>query len=195
MDSTVLQSCLWHVLESVCVFWFFLGPLTFLTPQPSRWIAVDYKLFTPGQKVLQPNTVAIVEEIPGLAVSQDMSAWVSENRTWQSYNIPYFPSVYHLTAYDVMEETKGPYWYSWTKHFRRIIFDRESPQIQVGDFFPPESFFRVFFFLHRWSHFFAHPLILPHTEPHLHATYDALQPMAHRSRVAHERREFHLCSR
>ena len=41
----------------------------------NMWIAVDYNLFSPGQ-VLQPNTVVIVEQLPGSLATGDVTTFV-----------------------------------------------------------------------------------------------------------------------
>mmetsp|Transcript_96359 Transcript_96359/g.171261 ORF Transcript_96359/g.171261 Transcript_96359/m.171261 type:complete len:638 (-) Transcript_96359:351-2264(-) len=54
----------------------------------SQWMVVDYNQFQPGRK-LRNGTLLVLEQIPGLSHSEDMSQhlqavgyWASENRAW-----------------------------------------------------------------------------------------------------------------
>jgi hypothetical protein len=49
-------------------------------------MAVDYKLYQPHQD-LPPNTVWILEQIPGYVEQADVTSFVNENGYWASYNV------------------------------------------------------------------------------------------------------------
>lgn len=57
---------------------------------------VDYNLFTPGQAALKPETVLIVEQIPGYVVTTDVTEMLVQNRYFASYNVPYDPVLDYL---------------------------------------------------------------------------------------------------
>jgi len=50
-------------------------------------MVLDYKLFVPGQP-LKPGTFSIIEQIPGMTESADMTVFLDQQRYWASYNIP-----------------------------------------------------------------------------------------------------------
>ena len=60
-------------------------------------IAVDFKLYTKGQALL-PNTLWVVEEIPGLVAGGDQTATLARGY-WPSYNVPYYAEVYNRSGY------------------------------------------------------------------------------------------------
>ena len=50
-------------------------------------MVLDYKLFMPGAAI-NPGTLLILEQIPGIIEVADMSVFLQENTYWASYNIP-----------------------------------------------------------------------------------------------------------
>ena len=48
---------------------------------------LDYKLFEPG-KPLKPDTLWILEQLPGIVEMADMTVLLEEQRYWASYNVP-----------------------------------------------------------------------------------------------------------
>ena len=56
-----------------------------------RYMILDLKRFTPGRD-LRPGLLWVVEQIPGLVASRDMTEQLARGY-WPSYNIPYFPEV------------------------------------------------------------------------------------------------------
>jgi len=64
----------------------------------NQWIVVDYKKFTP-RNAIQPNTLWILEQIPGFTKSADVSAVLAKQLYWPSYNVPYFSFIYNISGY------------------------------------------------------------------------------------------------
>ena len=54
----------------------------------NQYQVVDFKLFTPG-KALKPDTLWIVEQIPGLIVGGDVTGTLQMGH-FPSYNVPYW---------------------------------------------------------------------------------------------------------
>ncbi|KAG2387498.1 hypothetical protein C9374_001092 [Naegleria lovaniensis] len=96
----------------------------------NQWMALDMKKFTPGNCQLQPDTLWIIEEIPGGANEKaDVSSVVnSQGGYWPSYNIPYFPSIYNVLGYN---EAKKKFGNDMDYHLcpRAKIFAREQGKI------------------------------------------------------------------
>ena len=106
----------------------------------NQWMALDMKKFTPGQCQMTPNTLWIIEEIPGGQNEKaDVSSVVNSlGGYWPSFNIPYFPEIYKKLGY---EEAKKKFGNEMDYHQcpRFKIFAREQSKI-VSDW---KSFGRV----------------------------------------------------
>jgi hypothetical protein len=63
----------------------------------NQYDVVNVGMFTPGQALL-PNTLTIVEQIPGLVVSGDATQDL-ERGYFPSYNVPYFEEIYVQSGY------------------------------------------------------------------------------------------------
>ena len=48
---------------------------------------LDYKLFEPG-KPLKPDTLWILEQLPGIVHKEDMTSLLQQQGYWASYNVP-----------------------------------------------------------------------------------------------------------
>jgi len=97
----------------------------------NQWQVVDYKLFTPGQP-LQPNTLWILEQLPGLIKADDQTPFLKANGYWPSYNIPYYPEIYDLSGYTAFYIKYGNA-FSWSKCARAQIFARDYNKVQTID--------------------------------------------------------------
>ncbi|EEC17182.1 conserved hypothetical protein [Ixodes scapularis] len=54
----------------------------------NQWMVLDYKLFTSG-KAIAKNTLWILEQMPNLTKSEDLSNYLQKQRYWASYNVAY----------------------------------------------------------------------------------------------------------
>jgi len=52
----------------------------------SQWMIIDYKLFKPNAKALQPHTFWVLEQIPSMNHAQDMTDYLKKTSFWASYN-------------------------------------------------------------------------------------------------------------
>jgi len=50
---------------------------------------LDLKKFSPGKPLL-PETFRVLEQLPGLIVSEDQTGKLQRERYWGSFNIPYY---------------------------------------------------------------------------------------------------------
>ena len=53
-----------------------------------QWMVLNYNMFTPGQPVV-PETLWVLEQMPGIVQMGDLSLYLINNSYWASYNIPY----------------------------------------------------------------------------------------------------------
>lgn len=58
---------------------------------------VDYKRFKPGQP-LRDGLLWVLEQLPTLIVSRDVTDTLRQQSFWPSYNSPYFSSIYNLSG-------------------------------------------------------------------------------------------------
>lgn len=96
----------------------------------NQWMVVDYKLFTAGQPI-KPNTLWILEQIPGFVEAGDVSQVLAKQGYWPSYNIPFFERIYNLSGYpEQMQKVSDPDNLTYNKCFRAKIFAVQQAKIQ-----------------------------------------------------------------
>jgi len=71
----------------------------------NQYMIIDTKLFTPNEPLV-PNTLWIIEQIPGLVESADETATLSRGY-WPSYNVPFFEKIANISGWSEMEK-KNP---------------------------------------------------------------------------------------
>ncbi|EGC36508.1 hypothetical protein DICPUDRAFT_150991 [Dictyostelium purpureum] len=96
----------------------------------NQWMIVDYKLFTPYQP-LQPNTLWIVEQLPGGYYSEDVTDILALGY-WPSYNRPYFPKVQEAMGYTYYSNLYGDI-LSYSLNPRAKIFRRDQNNVYSVD--------------------------------------------------------------
>jgi hypothetical protein len=95
----------------------------------NQWQVTDTKLFTPG-KPFVPNTLWVLEQIPGYIVSEDLTSFLTNYGHFPSYNIPYFPFIYNISGYPSQYELYGDA-YSYEACPRANIFRRDQSKVQT----------------------------------------------------------------
>jgi len=93
---------------------------------------LDYKLFSPGSSTLKPETLLVVEQIPGYVMTTDVSAMLSQNRYFASYNIAFDPLIRRLSGVDLDEAQHGSV-FNYAQSPRGQIFARDAPKVQTLD--------------------------------------------------------------
>jgi len=73
----------------------------------NQWVVVDHNLFTPGIKQLKPNTVWVLEQIPGYIEAADVTGIVNDEGYWGGYNVPYFPYIFQELDYEWAVQNGG----------------------------------------------------------------------------------------
>lgn len=96
----------------------------------NQWMIIDYKLYKKGMKAseLPDNLFWILEPIPGLIESADMTWFVRQNTYWGSYNIPYFPKIFAASGFQQQVDAYGPA-FSWDDCPRAQIFRRDHGKV------------------------------------------------------------------
>jgi len=93
----------------------------------NQWQITDTKLFTPGQP-LQPETLFILEQIPGYIESGDVTFQLDNYGYFPSYNIPYFPFIFNMSGYPAMV-AQGGAGYTYESNPRANIFRRDQGNV------------------------------------------------------------------
>jgi hypothetical protein len=93
----------------------------------NQYMVVDFKRYSPGASLV-PGTLWVAEQIPGLVHRADVTAVLSAQGYWASYNIPYFADVYALSGFAALEQQQGSFW-SHAKYARAEIFARDAPNV------------------------------------------------------------------
>lgn len=92
---------------------------------------VDYKLFKPG-KPLRDGLFWILEQLPTLIESRDMTDVLRSQSFWPSYNSPYFPTIFNLSGTPALVEKYGD-WFTYDKTPRALIFNRDQSKVKDMD--------------------------------------------------------------
>ncbi|KAL1437652.1 hypothetical protein MTO96_048733 [Rhipicephalus appendiculatus] len=74
----------------------------------NQWMVLDYKLFMPGKSV-QPGTLWLVEQLPGIMDTADISPVLNKQGYWASYNEAYLPLI--------AVHTRPPGWERAVNHY------------------------------------------------------------------------------
>ncbi|XP_050733452.1 putative phospholipase B-like 2 [Eriocheir sinensis] len=94
----------------------------------NQWMVVDYKLFKPG-KAIRPNTLWVLEQLPGTIVADDQSDILSKQSYWPSYNAPFYKTIFNLSGAPAMVERYGD-WFTYDKTPRALIFKRDHISVK-----------------------------------------------------------------
>jgi len=93
----------------------------------NQWMVLDYKLFDAG-KPLKPDTLWILEQLPGTVHMADMTLLLEKQGYWSSYNLPYFPYVYN-TSGTLEAKSKFGSWFDYHENPRAQIFARDHSKV------------------------------------------------------------------
>mmetsp|Transcript_2574 Transcript_2574/g.5965 ORF Transcript_2574/g.5965 Transcript_2574/m.5965 type:complete len:687 (-) Transcript_2574:39-2099(-) len=95
----------------------------------SQWMVVDYNKFSSGEQ-LQPGTLVVVEQVPGLTHSEDMTARLQSEGYWASENRPWYKDVRDSIGATEAAELHGDL-FSADDNPRAKIFKSTAPQVQT----------------------------------------------------------------
>uniref|UniRef100_A0A8D2J321 Phospholipase B-like n=2 Tax=Varanus komodoensis TaxID=61221 RepID=A0A8D2J321_VARKO len=95
----------------------------------NQWMIVDYKAFIPGRAGLQEGVLTILEQIPGMVITQDKTKELYQESYWASYNVPYFKEIFNASGLPEMVEKYGD-WFTYEKSPRAQIFRRNQTLVR-----------------------------------------------------------------
>jgi len=73
----------------------------------NQYAILDFKLYRPGRPLV-PNTLWVMEQIPGLVVGADQTALLTFGY-FPSYNVPFFEEIYNKSGYPSVAERMGDF--------------------------------------------------------------------------------------
>ncbi|XP_063605889.1 putative phospholipase B-like 2 isoform X2 [Penaeus indicus] len=94
----------------------------------NQWMVVDYKLFKP-RKQIKPNTLWVLEQLPGIVQSGDQSHFLRSRSYWPSYNVPFYPEIFNMSGAPAMVKRYGD-WFTYDKTPRALIFKRDHVKVK-----------------------------------------------------------------
>ena len=96
----------------------------------NQFMVVDYKAFEQGAgaRALKPGALWVLEQIPGLIESHDMTHVLRAAGYWQSSNEPAFKRIFDQSNNTASVTRFGP-WFSHDGSPRARIFARDAPKV------------------------------------------------------------------
>uniref|UniRef100_A0A915MUG6 Phospholipase B-like n=1 Tax=Meloidogyne javanica TaxID=6303 RepID=A0A915MUG6_MELJA len=94
----------------------------------NQWTVLDYKLFKPKQELPQTDLIWILEQIPGLVVSRDVTWFIKSYGYWPSYNIPFLSKISELSGFSAKGQINN--WWRWGFTPRAKIFHRDHKKVK-----------------------------------------------------------------
>ena len=70
-----------------------------------QYAILDFKLYKPGRPLV-PDTLWVMEQIPGLVYGADQTSLLSFGY-FPSFNVPFFPLIYNLSGYPAIRSLVG----------------------------------------------------------------------------------------
>lgn len=99
----------------------------------NSWMVLDTKLFTPGSK-LQPETLMVLEEMPGNIATHDRTPTLQEQGYWSSFNVPSDVFIFNISGQQLLVDkyggiTEDGSYFSFQNTSRSRIFQRDAPNV------------------------------------------------------------------
>ncbi len=90
-------------------------------------MVIDLNKYSPGQPIVR-DTFWIIEQIPGMTRSADMSSFLAENNYWPSFNQAYFADIYAVSGLPLPSSINGQGG-DYINSPRFKIFTRDQAQV------------------------------------------------------------------
>jgi hypothetical protein len=99
----------------------------------NSWMILDTKLFSPGSK-LQPETLMVLEEMPGNIAIHDRTPTLQEQGYWSSFNVPSDVFIFNISGQQLLVDKYGGItgdgsYFSFQNTSRSRIFQRDAPNV------------------------------------------------------------------
>ncbi|XP_054159362.1 putative phospholipase B-like 2 [Oppia nitens] len=96
----------------------------------NQFMVIDYNRFQKGKPVdqLASGVLWVVEQIPGLVESADVTHVLREQNYWPSYNVPYFQTIFDNSDYPTQVTKYGDF-FTYNRTARALIFKRDVNKV------------------------------------------------------------------
>lgn len=94
----------------------------------NEWLVVDYNKFTPGEE-LEDGTLYVLDQIPGMIESADLTHVLRNQTYFPSYNSAYFPKIFEQSGGPDSVKKYGD-WFSYDRTPRANIFRRDHVKVK-----------------------------------------------------------------
>eukprot|EP00759_Apiculatamorpha_spiralis_P003639 PhF_6_TR11704/c0_g1_i1/m.19030 len=94
----------------------------------NQWMVLNLAKFTPGKDIV-PDTLWVVEQMPGWVQSADQSQVLSYGY-WPSYNVPSYPNIFNALGYPQAIASMGPDMLDYGGCSRANIFRRDQTNVK-----------------------------------------------------------------
>jgi len=94
----------------------------------NQWMVLNYNLFEP-MKPINDGLLWVLEQLPGMVTSRDVTDVLKSQGYWASYNNPYFKEIYEASGTPKMVEKYGDF-FSYTETPRAKIFKRDQSSVE-----------------------------------------------------------------
>jgi hypothetical protein len=96
----------------------------------NQFMIIDYKKYKTGTKLneLQNDLLWVLEQMPGLIRTEDVTHVLKEQGYWASYNVPYFKDIYTTSGNEDIAQKNGSY-FSYNNTARAKIFRRDHSKV------------------------------------------------------------------
>jgi hypothetical protein len=96
----------------------------------NQWMVLDINQANKA-KHLPPNTLYVVEQMPGAVRSADVTHMLANGGYWPSYNVPYFVDLFDLAGYPEAIKQQGPNMLSYDGCVRAKIFAKRQGNVHT----------------------------------------------------------------
>ncbi|CAI6362403.1 unnamed protein product [Macrosiphum euphorbiae] len=90
----------------------------------NQWLVINYSLFRPGRKLPRRGLLFMLEQIPGLVETRDLTESFLNQTYWAGYNVPFLPAISEASGQDDMVKRYGN-WFSYKDTPRARILARD----------------------------------------------------------------------
>lgn len=89
---------------------------------------VDYNKFKPNQSNVSDGLLTIVEQIPTLIMTADVTQLLRDQKYFPSYNTPFFKQIFNISGSNDMVSKYGN-WFTYENTPRALIFKRDHLKV------------------------------------------------------------------
>lgn len=91
----------------------------------NQWLVINYALFRPRRKIPKYGLLLMIEQLPGLTKTEDISSQFLSQMYWASYNVPFFSEMFKLSGQEDMVKRYGSWYEKNDIQFVYIAFEIE----------------------------------------------------------------------